>query len=98
MSIDLCIKRNHVSGTVAIAIPPGTVAATRERLVDAVLTAPLSDAASSLGAVLAADPHAYAHPLDGHDELGRTRFEVEGRVEGDRLMPIRKGKRRPKKR
>jgi hypothetical protein len=66
-------------------------------MVDDVLTDPMFDLAAELGVVLAADPHAYARPLDGRDEQGRTRFEVRARTEGGRLMPVKRGKLRARR-
>jgi len=92
MTVRLCVEDNEVRGELALAVPPGTPAARRDRMVDDVLTDPMFDLAAELGVVLAADPHAYARPLDGRDEQGRTRFEVRGRTEGGRLMPVKRGK------
>lgn len=92
MDIELQVRGNQVEGQLALPLPPGIRAAERDRLVDAAVTQALFEAAQQLGVVLAADPHAYAHPLDGKDSEGRTRFVVRGRVEGDRLVPIKTGK------
>ena len=94
MSISLEVTREGVRGELALLIAPGTVAATRDRLVEDQITDALFAAARQLGAVLAADPHAYAHPLDGRDEEGRTRFLIQARLEGDRLLPVGRGRRK----
>jgi hypothetical protein len=94
MSISLKVEANEVHGEFAIVVPPGTIAPKRDALVDELLTEPLFEIARTLCAVLAADPHAFARALNGHDSEGRTRFEVRGRVEADRLVPIGRGKRR----
>jgi hypothetical protein len=89
MAVALHIEGKTVHGEVALELPPGTKAAKRDRALDALLAAPLSDAAASLSAVLAAAPSAFAYALPGKDEAGRTRFVVRGRAEGDRLVPER---------
>lgn len=85
----LTIKDQLVTGEIAIDVPPGTTAQVRDRALDAALSGPLSDAAEQLGAVVAAPPHRFAHPLPGKDEAGLTRFTVRGRAEGGRLVPER---------
>lgn len=92
MSVSLRVEGEEIRGEFEVLVPPGTLAARRDELVDEVLTDPLYEAARTLGAVPAADAHAYARALDGRDEEGRTRFEVRGRAEGGRLVPIRGGK------
>lgn len=92
MTITLRVEGNEILGQLALLVPPGTTAARRDDMVDGALTEPLFAAAGELGVVLAADPHAYARPLDGRDEQGKTRFEVRGRAEGGRLVPVRGGK------
>ena len=89
MAEPLTIQEQVVSGEIAIEVPPGTTAQARDRALDAALTDPLGDAAERLGAVVAAPPHRFAHPLPGKDEAGRTRFVVRGRAEGGRLVPER---------
>ena len=89
MAEPLTIQEQVVTGEIAIEVPPGTTAQVRDRALDAALTGPLGDAAESLGAVVAAPPHRFAHPLPGKDEAGRTRFAVRGRAEGGRLIPER---------
>ena len=97
-SVELVFEHSMLRGTLALTIPPGTVAVARDRLIDDALTDPLFALAEGEGVVLAADPHVYAHPREGKDDMGRTVFDVEGHAEGDRLHPIRHGKRRPKRR
>jgi len=97
-SVTLRFKSNGLTGTLALVVPPGTVATVRDRLVDAALTDPLYELASREGVVLSADPHTFTHPRPGKDEQGRTVFDIEGHAEGDRLHPVRHGKRRPKRR
>jgi hypothetical protein len=94
MGISLQVTRDEVRGELAVLVAPGTTAAVRDKLLDDELTEPLFEAARELGAVLAADPHDYAHAVDGKDEQGRTKFVVHARVEGDRLLPVGQGKRR----
>jgi len=89
MAEPLTIQEQVVIGEIAIEVPPGTTAQVRDRALDAALTGPLGDAAESLGAVVVAPPHRFAHPLPGKDEAGRTRFAVRGRAEGGRLVPER---------
>jgi hypothetical protein len=89
MAPELRIEGDRVRGELALEVPPGTKAAKRDRALDALLAAPLSDAAGALDVVLAAAPSAFAFPMPGKDEQGRTRFVVRGRIEGDRLVPER---------
>ena len=89
MTLALWVEGRTVRGELALDLPPGTTAAKRDRAIGALLVAPLSDAAATLSVVLAAAPSAYAYPLPGKDEAGRTPFVVRGRVEGDRLVPER---------
>jgi len=93
MSISLQIVNDEVRGEFSLPIAPGTTASTRDRLVDEVLTEPLFRAAHELRVVLAADPHDFARAMQGPREHGRTRFVVSGRVEGERLIPVREGRR-----
>ena len=89
MTIELEVKGKTVQGEFALAVAPGTLAKDRDREIDALLAGPLSDAADRLGVVMAAAPSAFARPLPGKDESGRVRFQVAGRVEGERLVPFR---------
>lgn len=94
MDIALKVNGDEISGEFAIALKGGTVATARDKIVDDVLTETLHTLARKLSVVLASDAHDYAHPLEGRDEEGRTRFSVRGRIEGDVLVPVRAGKRR----
>ena len=87
--VRVAVEGRLAVGEVAIVVAPGTKAKKRDALLDVLLAAPLYDAASELGVVLAAAPSSYAFPLPGKDEAGRTRFAVRGRIEGDRLVPHR---------
>lgn len=94
MQIPLEVKGDEITGEFAIVVKGGTVATARDKCVDELLTEPLHAFARKLGVVLGSDAHDYAHPLEGRDAEGRTRFTVRGRIEGDVLVPIRSGKRR----
>jgi hypothetical protein len=94
MTVSLRVESNEVQGELTILIAPGTVADNRDRLVDEALTEPLFEFARQNGVVLVADPHAYVRALDGRDEQGNTRFLIQGTMEGDRLIPIGRGRRR----
>jgi hypothetical protein len=83
----LTVRGEHVEGELALNIPPGTVAAERDRALDVALTTLLGDIADKLGAVLASPPHRFARVLPGKDVEGRDRFMVRGRAEGGRLIP-----------
>ncbi|WP_437955704.1 hypothetical protein WME76_29960 [Sorangium sp. So ce119] len=76
-----------VSGSVAVAIPPGTPSAERARIVEEALAAELTGAARELGVVLAAPTERYTRERPGRDAEGRTILDVSGHVEGDVLMP-----------
>ena len=89
-SVRVVVEGRGVRGEVLMSVLPGTKAGVRDRALDALLATPLGDAAEALGAVLAAAPSAYAFPQPGKDETGRTRFEVRGRVEAERLIPERR--------
>jgi hypothetical protein len=91
MERDLRIDGDLVVGTIALSVPPGTVAAARDKMLDDALRLQLGDLADELRVALAAAPRRYAWPLPGRDEQGRTRFSVCGRVEGDVLVPHREG-------
>ena len=84
------VTGREVTGLLALELPPGTQASVRDRALDGLLAVPLADEAEKLAAPLAAAPSRYARPRDGKDEQGRTVFEVQGRLEGGRLVPIRK--------
>ena len=76
-----------VAGSIAVLIPPGISREKREGLIEAELSGKLTNAAESLGVVLAAAPMSYTKEKPGRDDEGRTVIEVAGRVEGDRLVP-----------
>jgi hypothetical protein len=83
------VDGDDVRGEVWVQLAPGTTVAARERLLDELLTDALFEISVQMGAVLSADPHAYAYMTDHTDTQKRTQFLVQGRVEGDRLVPIR---------
>ncbi|HEU4539430.1 MAG TPA: hypothetical protein VFS00_35165 [Polyangiaceae bacterium] len=83
----LQIEGDEVSGELSIRVQPGQKAPSLNAALDRALSALLTDAATSLGVVVAAAPHTFAKPLPGKDEAGRIRYVVRGRREGDRLVP-----------
>lgn len=83
----LLAEEGRVAGSIAVLIPPGISREKREDLIEAELSGKLTDAAESLGVVLAAGPMSYTKEKPGRDDEGRTVIEVAGRVEGDRLVP-----------
>jgi hypothetical protein len=83
----LLAEEGRVAGSLAVQIPPGISREARENLIEAELTDKLTEAAESLGVVLAAAPMSYTKEKPGRDDEGRTVIEVAGRVEGDRLVP-----------
>lgn len=87
--LGLAIENDVVVGEVALEVAPGTTANVRDRALDSLLGAQLTEIASQRGVVLSAAPSAYAFQEPGKDSGGRTRFVVRGRVEGDRLLPAR---------
>ncbi len=87
MDEPLFVKGGTVKGEVAIAIPPGTLAAECDRVIAKSLANILTDAANKLGVVLAAPSNKYARPLPGKNAEGKTRYEISGRVEGGALLP-----------
>ena len=84
------IEGKEIVGELALALPPGTTATVRDRALDALLVVRLEATAAELDLVLAAAPSRFATPRNGKDEAGRTVFDVRGRTEGDRLVPVRK--------
>lgn len=83
----LQIEGDEVSGEIAVRVQPGQKAPSLNAALDRALSVLLSDAATSLGVVVAAAPHTFAKPLPGKDEAGHMRYLVRGRREGDRLVP-----------
>jgi hypothetical protein len=83
----LLAQDGRVAGSVAVKIGPGVTSQERERAINDVLTAELSEAAKELGVVLAAAPERFTRERPGRDAEGRTVLEVSGRVEGDTLVP-----------
>jgi hypothetical protein len=79
----------EISGEVALDLPPGTTAAVRDRALNSLLSARLTEIAAARGVVLSAQASSYAFVSPGKDDQKRTRFVVRGRVEGDRLLPSR---------
>lgn len=83
------VDAGEITGELALELPPGTVASVRDKALNALLTARLTEIAAAHGVVLSAQASSYAFPTPGKDEQHRTRFVVRGRVEGDRLLPAR---------
>lgn len=81
----------ELSGELALELPPGTTASVRDKAIDGLLNERLVDEAGKLDLAIAASPSRFAHPRNGKDAQGRTVFDLRGRVEGDRLLPVRKG-------
>ena len=77
----------EVYGTVAVLITPGAGADARQVAIEWALQGRLETLARDLGAVLAARPASYTKERPGRDAQGRVVLVVEGRVEGDRLVP-----------
>lgn len=87
------IDGKDIKGELALELPPGTSAAVRDKAIDVLLADRLAERATELDVVVAAAPSRYAMPRNGKDERGRTVFDLHGRAEGDRLVPVRKGAR-----
>ncbi|HNS99444.1 MAG TPA: hypothetical protein PKL73_20970 [Polyangiaceae bacterium] len=94
MSVELHVDGNDVRGELWLRLEPGTTVAARERLLDQHLGDILFEASVQMGVVLSSDPHCYAQLTDQVNEEKQTRFWVRGRVEGDRLIPVRSHPRR----
>ncbi len=94
---ELRVEGDAVTGEIALAIAPGTRADVQDRAIDDALADAFHALAVELGVTLTAPPSRFAMPLDGRDEGGCVRFVVRGRLEGDRLVPVRPKKvaRRP---
>lgn len=91
----LWAEADRVRGTVAIEIPPGSTKRDRLEAIERELGPQLLDAARSLGALPVASVERFTVERKGRDSFGRTVLDVEGRVEGDQLVPaiklIRRG-------
>jgi hypothetical protein len=83
----IVVQGDHVRGTIAVRIPPGGSSEHRLQLLDEVLTEQLDAVVSDLSVVLAAAPVKYVRERPGRDAEGQTIFDVDGLVEGDRLVP-----------
>jgi hexokinase len=83
----LLAKDGRVVGSVAVRIAPGASSQEREKAINEVLSAELSESAMELGVVLAAAPERFTRERPGRDAEGRTILEISGRVEGDTLVP-----------
>ncbi|WP_437776147.1 hypothetical protein [Sorangium sp. So ce1097] len=83
----LLAKDGRVTGSVAVAVPPGTSSGERARIVEEALGAELTRVAREIGVVLAAPAERYTRERPGRDAEGRTILDVAGHVEGDVLMP-----------
>ncbi len=83
------VEGGEITGELALDLPPGTPAAARDKALNALLTARLTEIAAARGVVLSAPASSYAFATPGKDEQRMTRFVVRGRVEGDRLLPAR---------
>lgn len=92
----LRVDRDEVRGKLWIFLPPGTTKAERDKRVNTALTNALYDAAKVMGVVLDTDPHSFAQLTGLMDDEKRTEFVIQGRIEGDRLVPIRLRPRRRK--
>lgn len=83
----LLAEKERVVGVLAVEIGPGLSQKQRGRIIDAAITPALEAAVAELRVLLGAAPDRFVRELPGRDESGRTVFEVEGRVEGDVLLP-----------
>jgi hypothetical protein len=92
----LHVEADEVVGELSIDLRPGTVARDRDVRLDAILADALHEIERAHQVTLAAAPSAFATPMPGKDDAGNTRFVVRGRIEGDRLVPVREKIRRGK--
>ena len=92
--LDLRLEGERVVGELALDLAPGTKAGPQDLKLDAVLADGLTNLAASVNCVLGASPSAFAKPMGKHED-GRARFLVHGRVEGDRLVPVKNAGRLP---
>jgi hypothetical protein len=96
MPVELHVDGDDVRGELWVRLEPGTTVTARERLLDQHLGDALFEASVQMGVVLSADPHTYAQLTDQVNEEKLTRFVVQARVEGDRLVPVRLHRRKRK--
>lgn len=87
---ELRVEEGHVTGEVAIALPPWSKAPARKRALDAALAASFHEICTRLHLVLAAAPSSYAMPRPGKSEDGTLLYDVSGLIEGDRIVPARR--------
>lgn len=83
----IVVQGDRVKGTIAVRIPPGGSSEQRLQLLEDVLAEQLDAAVTELGVVLAAAPVKYVRERPGRNAEGQTIFDVDGLVEGDRLVP-----------
>ena len=76
-----------VFGSIVVSVPPGAGTNARQAAIEAALAGQLHALARELGLVLAARPVNYTRERPGRDPEGRVVLIVEGRTEGDRLVP-----------
>ncbi len=86
----LRIEEKALIGEVAVALPSWSKAAERRQALDAALAGPLAELCAPLHLVLVAAPSAYASPRAGKSVGGRLGYDVNGLVEGDRIVPARR--------
>lgn len=94
----IVVQGDHVRGTIAVRIPPGGSSEQRLLLLEEVLTQQLDAVVTELGVVLAAGPVKYVRERPGRDAEGQTIFDVDGLVEGDRLVPAVRSAKKPGRR
>ncbi len=92
--LDLHVEGERIVGVVALDLSPGTRSGAQDKQLDEVLGPALTDLARELDCVLGAAASTFAKPMGKHED-GRARFLVHGRVEGDRLVPVRAAGRLP---
>lgn len=91
--IEFKIDGDEVSAEFTLVLAPGTLAADRDRKIFELLSSVLSDLATKMGAVLAADAPRFVRQEPGKLADGSLRFTLKARKEGDRLLPALKSKR-----
>ncbi len=92
--LDLRFDGERIVGELALELTPGTKAGAQDQKLDAVLATGLTELAASIQCVLGASPSAFAKPMGKHED-GRMRFLVHGRIEGERLVPVKSAARLP---